>query len=474
MRLLSRVLLCVCMLFLSLWPQLSTFSLVPFSVGSGVDLFSLTGWIPERIFFPRNFADIRDFETEPERAWDRLYSASSFGDCLITVSTTREISEVEADSLGLVTGHAYAVLQVFQARDGTRLLEMKNPWASKSWTGKYSPQDKESWANYTLRAEVGYNPDLAGKKDDGIFWISWEDVLRFFQNIQLSWNPALFHHHAVTHDFWPGNQGPQNDTFNIGENPQYVLVLSNEAIAKSATVWVLLSRHVTKQEQDGADVDDYLTIHLLRNNEKKERMWYPHGHNSIANGAYSNNPHVLVRYDVSGENDKYISLVLSQHQKSQDLGYTLSCYCTESFLLEEPQKDLAFRVQLAGEWTQSTAGGPLGTNEFFRNPLYIVNIPEKCFVQVRCSTEKCIAVNVIVLHLPGDGGGDYLREARQHGQLILDSGNYRHGFAVTERSVPVKGTYALFVSTFYGGKLGKYHITIGHSCNSRVDVKRLQ
>jgi Calpain family cysteine protease len=96
-----------------------------------LDLYSLTGWIPERIFFAKNSTKVRDFETPPERAWSRLFSACSFGDCLITVSTSRDISESQAEALGLVTGHAYAVLDVFQARNGTRLLQLKNPWASK-------------------------------------------------------------------------------------------------------------------------------------------------------------------------------------------------------------------------------------------------------------------------------------------------------------------------------------------------------
>ena len=98
---------------------------------SGVDLFSLTGWIPERIFFAKDESKIRDFETAPERAWERLFSANSFGDCLITVSTTKDLTEEHAESLGLVTGHAYAVLDVIQTKDGTRLLQLKNPWASK-------------------------------------------------------------------------------------------------------------------------------------------------------------------------------------------------------------------------------------------------------------------------------------------------------------------------------------------------------
>lgn len=268
---------------------------------------------------------------------------------------------------------------------------MKNPWASKSWTGRYSAHDRASWANFTLRAELGYNPDEAAKHDDGIFWISWDDVLRYFQNIQLSWNPALFSHRVVTHKFWPGNQGPANDTFNIGENPQYVMVLSNEAIAKNATVWVMLSRHVTKQEQEGADVNDFLTIHLLRNTEKKERMWYPHGRNSLVNGAYSNNPHVLVRYDVTKPDDKYISLVLSQHQKSQDLGYTLSCFCTEPFTLTQPQKELPYMSSVSGAWTPDTAGGPMGREDFFRNPMYKMVLPDDTTMQLRCSAEKSVA-----------------------------------------------------------------------------------
>jgi calpain-7 len=98
---------------------------------SGVDLFSLTGWIPERISFPKNPLKNRDFETPPERAWERLCSASSYGDCLVTMSSSTDLGEGMADEVGLVTGHAYAVLSVIQTRNGTRLIQMKNPWAYK-------------------------------------------------------------------------------------------------------------------------------------------------------------------------------------------------------------------------------------------------------------------------------------------------------------------------------------------------------
>jgi calpain-7 len=221
---------------------------------SGVDLFSLTGWIPERVHFAKDANNVKDHETPPERAWERIFSASSYGDCLITVSTQSDLPEKEADEVGIVTGHAYAVLAVVQTKNGTRLLQLKNPWAHKGWRGPYSCLDRESWKCQAFREEVGYNPDLAAKQDDGVFWISWYDILRYFSNFHLSWNPVLFRSRLTVHGCWPKEQGPSDDTFNIGENPQYTMTLSDQAIQKKATIWILISRHVTKQEQAGAEV----------------------------------------------------------------------------------------------------------------------------------------------------------------------------------------------------------------------------
>jgi calpain-7 len=222
---------------------------------SGVDLFSLTGWIPERIHFSNNSTNpIQDHETPSERAWERIYSASAYGDCLITVSTQVDITEEAANTVGLVTGHAYAVLAVIQTKNGTRLLQLKNPWAHKGWKGRYSCYDKHSWASPSFRKEVGYDHVIASQQDDGVFWIGWDDILHYFRNFHLSWNPALFRSRFVLHGHWSKHQGPTDDTFNIGENPQYAVTLSDVAIQKKATLWILISRHVTKQEQEGEEV----------------------------------------------------------------------------------------------------------------------------------------------------------------------------------------------------------------------------
>ena len=68
-----------------------------------------------------------DDQFNPQRLLERMVSASKYGDCLLTVATG-ELSEAEAERVGLVPTHAYAVLQVRQAQ-GVQLLQLKNPWA---------------------------------------------------------------------------------------------------------------------------------------------------------------------------------------------------------------------------------------------------------------------------------------------------------------------------------------------------------
>jgi calpain-7 len=435
---------------------------------SGVDLFSLTGWIPERLMFPKDPLNIRDHETSAERAWERLYSASSFGDCLITVSTSSEITQEQANATGLVTGHAYAILAVVQTQSGIRLLQLKNPWGHMSWNGKYSPGDASSWSDPQLCKEVGYDPS-GHNKDDGVFWISWQAVLIYFQNIHLSWSPSLFSCRVTTHGFWPSHLGPVIDTYFVGDNPQYNLVVSDTALKNKASIWILASRHVSKQEQEGSVVTDYLTIHVHRAKSKTSRIWYPGGKSLLVNGAYTNNPHVLVRYDLTSPEDKYISLVLSQYHKSNDLSYTLSVFSTEAFQLARPPKDPPLLHQISDEWTESTAGGPLGQSTFQLNPMWAVGVPEEgAHLQIRCSADKTFAINIMLISVSRYGE----RITRVSTEPQVDSGPYKHGFVVVDEKKVPGGYYTMVISTFNPQQIGAFHIKV-LSSSKVVKIEKL-
>jgi hypothetical protein len=91
--------------------------------------------------------------------------------------------------------------------------------------------------------------------------MSWDDVLHYLCNIHVSWRPGLFR--VRVHGRWDANAGPEDDSYNVSENPQYTITLSEEAIRKKATLWLLLSRHVTKQEQEGGEVRALHIIMIL-------------------------------------------------------------------------------------------------------------------------------------------------------------------------------------------------------------------
>jgi hypothetical protein len=126
-----------------------------------------------------------------------------------------------------------------------------NMMQTQGWKGQFSAHDEHSWSDPAFCKEVGYDVCClsAAAEDNGIFWMSWIDVLRYLPNVHVSWRPELFQCRTKVHGRWDAKAGFQDDSYNLSENPQYTITLSEEAIRSKAILWLLLSRHVTKQEQ---------------------------------------------------------------------------------------------------------------------------------------------------------------------------------------------------------------------------------
>jgi hypothetical protein len=63
-----------------------------------------------------------------------------------------------------------------------KMLKIRNPWGEKEWTGNCSDGDKNFWnkVSKTDKQRLGFS-----EKNDGIFFILWEDFLNYFQIIDL-------------------------------------------------------------------------------------------------------------------------------------------------------------------------------------------------------------------------------------------------------------------------------------------------
>ncbi|EEY64790.1 calpain-like protease [Phytophthora infestans T30-4] len=473
---------------------------------SGIDLFALTGWVPERV----PVSELIDAPSKEERLWEQLKSAFHYGDCIITMSTG-DITKQEAKAIGLVPMHVYAVLNVYELANNSvaskegkkiRLLQVKNPWRKMSWKGPYSRHDKTRWDSAIgdeLRAyqRQFYAPgeseanEAGGQQDDGLFWIDFESVKQYFESLYMNWNPELFPYKGVCHEHWPVELGPVNDSLTLGFNPQYSLTFGKTApshdgataAAGTCTVWFLLSRHVSTIERDtDYSNQQFLTLHVYRGTPGK-RVFY--NHCAVSRGTYSNNPHTLVSLDLDLTNDSEqpcFTLVASQYEKFAALDYTLSIFSTRPFTcMSIPQFPTTSptSVVIPGAWDSACAGGRPFYSTFMNNPQFHLQLQKPCrslflFLETEVFSSKdtttaSFPINlraalhtrerVCGLHAAGDDDSVVDEPLK-----VLSSGEYRPGFCFIEVDAATLASglhdVVLIPSTFEQDVLGKFTLRV--------------
>lgn len=81
---------------------------------------------------------------------------------------------------GIAEGHAYSIMDAKEVKGANdvkahRLLKVRNPWGRKEWTGKWSDGSSEWTAEWMQLLDHKFG-------NDGIFWISYEDLLKNYQH----------------------------------------------------------------------------------------------------------------------------------------------------------------------------------------------------------------------------------------------------------------------------------------------------
>ena len=128
--------------------------------------------------FPTEYYRFAD-HTNKNEIWEHIKECENNNYIMATTSNfTKEMS-----SVGLVGGHAFSLISAKEATvvgKVVKLLKIRNPWGYKEWKGTWSDGSKE----WTEEAKKAFGTEDHKNKDDGCFWMAFEDFLQYFINIE--------------------------------------------------------------------------------------------------------------------------------------------------------------------------------------------------------------------------------------------------------------------------------------------------
>ncbi|XP_036756881.2 calpain-7 isoform X3 [Manis pentadactyla] len=345
------------------------------------------------------------------------------------------------------------------SNSGLRFIQLKNPWSHLRWKGRYNENDVKNWTP-ELQKYLNFDPRTAQKIDNGIFWISWDDLCQYYDVMYLSWNPGLFKESTCIHSTWDAKQGPVKDAYSLANNPQYKLEV--HCPQGGAAVWVLLSRHITDKD-DFANNREFITMVVYKTDGKK--VYYPGDPPPYIDGIRINSPHYLTKMKLTTPGTHTFTLVVSQYEKQNTIHYTVRVYSACSFTFSKIPSPYTLSKQINGKWSGQSAGGCANFQETHKNnPIYQFHMekPGPLLIELRGPRQYSVGFEIVIVSMVGDPG--------PHGFQRKSSGDYRCGFCYLELENIPAGIYNIIPSTFLPKQEGPFFLDF----NSIIPIKTTQ
>ena len=114
----------------------------------------------------------------PKTFWKNIRDSDAF-DCIMTCSTD---GKENLKSKGLLNNHTYCLRSAYEKpifEDKVKLLKLNNPFGKGEWNGEWS-DNSDKWNDETKELF-----QFGEKKDDGEFYISYEDFIQYFSDVAI-------------------------------------------------------------------------------------------------------------------------------------------------------------------------------------------------------------------------------------------------------------------------------------------------
>lgn len=408
---------------------------------SGTDLAVLTGWIPQQIF-------LHDEDVEPDLLWSELLSNFEQGHVLITIGTGK-VPRLEQRQLGLAAEHDYAILDLSSDGDTKEML-VKNPWADGDvWRGA---SRKRPNRNDQPTSDVG---SMGDGMMPGTFWMDFNSVFQYFENMYLNWNPGLFSHRQDLHFSWNQTQPCPIGNLLV-DNPQFAVTSSSEG-----EVWLLLHRHFRTGDytQETTGKNGYISLYLYARDGN--RVISSEG--AKMRGPFVDSPNTLLRVKATAKTT-YTAAVVAQDLPRGKLNFTISTFSRCPVTLSDAGLEYPQKQSLKSSWTRSTAGGNSDSANYLSNPQFRMSLSSKQKIAIvlrvvnseQHKSPKPSEINVKSLVVFSDGSRITRLRPRD---VLAHSGDYRRGSAVVEAELG-RGNYTVICSTFEPNQFAEFSLDL--------------
>ena len=126
-----------------------------------------------------------EFESTDADAFDRIFEGEKRNYAMAAGINPLDAEQAKRiNDMGLITEHSYGLISAAVVKDKSgndvQLVQMRNPWGNFEWSGDWG-DNSDCWTP-ELKRELKLSADA----DDGLFWMSFEDVKKYFGRIQIS------------------------------------------------------------------------------------------------------------------------------------------------------------------------------------------------------------------------------------------------------------------------------------------------
>lgn len=420
------------------------------------DLLTLTGWLPELLYFRQGEEAIRT-------RLKQVAELFNTGDVLLTVGT-QPLTDQELASIRLIANHAYTVMKIDHRSEGIRLC-LQSSWDSLAECSQ--PTEKGHAHSKADGLQPKSMQEKGGQEVWHSSWFTVHELVAYFHCLTLNWKPTIFQYRKDAHFLWDQDWFLRcSQSSHLFDHPQFVVRAS-----QGKPVWLLLMRHYMGSsasirpfeearlcDEDSIRQSPFIGVSASSSDGRRRLIVDGSAHHS----HITDERHALLKLEpVPSEILTVIPLCQLDASRRSPPGqtFTLSIFSTHNVQLDLIPPSHTYQAQIVSCWELGTAGGSISNASWSENPQVCLEVPKSGpVILILTSANPQLFVHIYLLHR--SKLARFYRLQRQ--DIVRSSGAYRRASAVIQLDSLQAGRYIIICSTSDPGQCAEFRLIAAH------------